>query len=149
LPAMQRRRHAGARPLHVFDYLAVGQIPMILKCIAFLAAALMLTNCCASGNGCAPVAGSPVAWDGLGTAPTEDTQQPEPKKPARAKREIIVGPLDAAPGGQNNKVQPTDQWEKQQAADQDDEARLKRKLVICRSCGAGEKARDDEAGANR
>jgi hypothetical protein len=122
---------------------------MILKCIAFLAAALMLTNSCALGNGCAPVAGSPVAWDGLGIAPTGVTQPAEPRKPARAKHEIIVGPLDAAPGGRNNKVQPTDQWEQQQAADQDDEARLKRKLVICRSCGAGETARDDEAGANR
>jgi hypothetical protein len=122
---------------------------MILKCIAFLAAALMLTNCCASGNGCAPVAGSPVAWKGLGTARTDDTQPPEPKKPARAKREIIVGPLDAAPGGRNNNAQPTDQWEQQQAADQDEEVRLKRKLVICRGCAVGETARDDEAGANR
>jgi hypothetical protein len=122
---------------------------MILKCIAFLAAALTLTNCCASGNGCGPVAGSPVAWDGLGTAPADDTQSPEPKKPAPAKRKIIVGPLDAAPGGGNNKVQPTDQWEQTQAADQDDEARLKRKLVICRSCGNRETAGDDAASANR
>jgi hypothetical protein len=122
---------------------------MILKCIALLAAALMLANCCALGNGCAPVAGSPVAWDGLGTAPTEETQTPEPRKPARTKREIIVGPLDAVPGGPNNKVQPSDQWERQQAADQDDEARLKRQLVICRGCAAGETARNDAASANR
>jgi hypothetical protein len=122
---------------------------MILKCIALLAAALMLTNCCASGNGCAPVAGSPVAWEGLGTAPTEVAQPPEPRKPARTKREIIVGPLGAAPSGQDNKVQPTDQWEQQQAADQDDEARLKRKLVICRGCAPSETERDDAASANR
>ena len=122
---------------------------MILKCIALLAAALMLTNCCASGNGCAPLAGSPVAWDALGTAPTEDTQPLQPRKPARTKREIIVGPLDAAPGVLNNKVQPTDQWEQQQAADQDEEARLKRKLVICRGCAPSETERDDAASANR
>jgi hypothetical protein len=122
---------------------------MILKCIAFLAAALMLANCCASGTGCAPVAGSPVAWDGLGTAPTDDVQPPEPKKPARAKREIIVGPLDAAAGSRNNKVQPTNEWAQQRAADQDDEARLKRKLVICRNCAAGETKGDDTANANR
>jgi hypothetical protein len=121
---------------------------MILKCIALLAAALMLTNCCASGNGCAPVAGSPVAWDGLGIAPTEDTQ-PLDLKPARAKRDIVAGPLEAASGGRKNKVQPTDQWEQQQAADQDEEARLKRKLVICRNCTAGETARDDTASATR
>jgi hypothetical protein len=129
---------------------------MILKCIALLAAALMLAGCCVSGIGCSPmagssVAGSPVAWDGLGTVPTEteDAQPPEPRKPARTKREIIVGPLDAAPAGRNNKVQPADQWAQQQAADKDEEARLKRQLVICRGCAAGETARDDTASANR
>jgi hypothetical protein len=94
------------------------------------------------------VAGSPVAWDGLGTGPTEDTQPPEPEKPARAKREISVSPLGAAPGGRNNKVQPTDQWEQQQAADQDDEATQKRTL-ICHSCAVGETAGDDAASGNR
>ena len=48
-------------------------ITMISKSIAFLVAALMLANCCALGNGCVPAAGSPVAWDGLGAAPTDDT----------------------------------------------------------------------------
>jgi hypothetical protein len=122
---------------------------MILKCIALLAAALMLTNCCTSGNGCAPVAGSQVAREQLGTVPTEVAQPPEPRKPERAKREIIVGPLNAAPGGRDNKVQLTDQWEQQQAADQDDEARLKRKLVICRGCAPSETAREDGADAHR
>jgi hypothetical protein len=124
-------------------------ITMISKCIAFLVAALMLANCCALGNGCAPESGAPIAWDGLGSAPTDDTQpvEPRPKKHARAKREIIVGPLDAAATLQNNKVQPKDQWEQQQAADQDDEARLKRKLMICRTCLAPESARDDAAGS--
>ena len=89
-----------------------------------------------AGNGCAPESGAPIAWDGLGSAPTDDTQpvEPQPRKHARAKREAIVGPLDAAATVQNNKVQPKDQWEQQQAADQDDEARLKRKLVICQAC---------------
>jgi hypothetical protein len=122
---------------------------MILKCIALLAGALMLTNCCTSGNGCAPVAGRQVAREQLGTVPTEVAQLPEPRKPARAKREIIVGPLNAAPGGRDNKVQLTDQWEQQQAADHDDEARLKRKLVICRGCAPSETAREDGADAHR
>jgi hypothetical protein len=118
---------------------------MISKCIAFLVAALMLANCCALGNGCAPESGAPIAWDGLGAAPTDDIQplEPRPKKPARGKREIVVGPLDAATTVQNDKVQPKDPWAKQQAEDQDDEVRLKRKLVICRTCLAGESARDD------
>jgi hypothetical protein len=70
-----------------------------LKCIAFLVAALMLANCCALGNGCAPAGGNPVAWDWLGPAPTDDTQPPElrPKQHVRAKREIILGSLETAP----------------------------------------------------
>jgi hypothetical protein len=118
---------------------------MISKCIAFLVAALMLANCCALGNGCAPESGAPIAWDGLGSAPTDDTQplEPRPRKHARAKQEIIVGPLDAAAAEPNRKVQPKDGWEQQQDADQADEARPKRKLMICRTCLAGESVRDD------
>jgi len=124
---------------------------MISKCIAFLVAALMLADCCALGNGCAPESGAPIAWDGLGSAPTSDTQpvEPQPKKHARAKREIIVGPLDAAATEQNNKVQPKNQWEQEQAADRDDEMRLKRKLMICRNCQAGESARDNATSSSR
>jgi len=124
---------------------------MISKCVAFLAAALMLANCCAMGSGCAPAAGSPVAWDGLGTAPTDDAQPLElrPKQHSRARREIIVGPLDAAATEPDRRVQPKDRWEQQQAADQDDEARLKRKLMICRSCLPGESVRDDTASGSR
>jgi hypothetical protein len=126
-------------------------VTMISRCIAFLVAALVLANCCASGSGCAPAAGSPVAWDGLGQAPGEDAQPVDlrPKPRARAQREIIVGPLDGAMAERGNKVQPKDQWEQQQAADQDDDARLKRKLMICRSCLTGDAARDDAAGGSR
>jgi hypothetical protein len=126
-------------------------IAIISKSIAFLVAALMLANCCASGSGCAPAAGTPVAWDGLGPAPTEEAQSPEarPKPQARAKREIAVGPLDVAATGQNSRFQPRDEWERQQAADQADDAKLKRKLMICRTCLSGETARDDAAGDSR
>ncbi len=118
---------------------------MISRCIGFLVAALMLANCCAVGNGCAPESGAPIAWDGLGPAPTDDThpREPQPKKPKRAKREIIVGPLNAAAAEPISKVLPKDSWEQQRAADQADEVRLKRKLVICRTCLAGESAHDD------
>jgi hypothetical protein len=122
---------------------------MISKSVAFLAASLMLANCCASGSGCAPAAGSPVAWDGLGPAPTEEAQPLELRpKQARAKREI-AGPLDVAATEQNHRVQPRDQWEQEQAAEQADEAKLKRKLMICRTCLTGESARDDAAGDSR
>ena len=124
---------------------------MILKCFAFLIAALTLADCCALGNGCVPVSGAPIAWDGLGTAPTSDAQpgEPQPKKHARTKREIIIGPLDAAATEQNDKVQSKDRWEQEQAADRDDEIRLKRKLVICRDCSAGESARGDATSSSR
>lgn len=128
---------------------------MILKCIAFTVAALTLANCCVSGTGCAPVAGTPVAWDGLGTPPTEAAQPAEarPKPHARAGREIIVGPLGAPASDRNGKAQDKaqlkDAWEQEQAADQADDARLKRKLMICRTCLAGESARDDAASTSR
>jgi hypothetical protein len=122
---------------------------MISKCIAFLVAALMLADCCALGNGCAPESGAPIAWDGLGSAPASDTQpvEPQPKKHARAKREIIVGPVGAAAAEPDRKLQPKGSWEQQQMADQDDEAKLKRKLVICRACLPNEPARDDATGS--
>src|ERR1700692_3263986 len=110
---------------------------MIAKCSLFLFAALMLANCCALGNGCAPASGvPPPAWDGLGSAPSDDTQpvEPPPGKHARANREIIIGPLDAAAAEPTNKAQAKDRWEQEQAADQDDETRLKRKLKICSTC---------------
>jgi hypothetical protein len=124
---------------------------MISRCIGLLVAAQMLAGCCALGNGCAPESGAPIAWDGLGSVPTGDSQPVDlqPKKPARTKREIILGPLDTAATEPNRKVQPKDQWEQQQAADQDEETRLKRKLIICSACSVGETARGDATSSTR
>jgi hypothetical protein len=124
---------------------------MISRCIALLVATLMLAGCCAFGNGCAPESGAPIAWDGLGAAPASDSQPVElqPKKHARAKREIILGPLDAAATEHTRKVQPKDQWEQDQAAEQDDEIRLKRKLMICSNCSTAQPARDDATSGSR
>src|SRR5260370_15566026 len=109
---------------------------MIWKCIAFLVAGLMLANCCALGISCAPQSGAPIAWDGLGPAPTDDTQplEPAPTKPARAKREIIVGPVGVAAAEPDRKLQPKSSWEQQQAPDQADEARLTRNIVLSPPC---------------
>jgi hypothetical protein len=117
---------------------------MILKWLALLVAAFMLAGCCALGNGCAPESGAPVAWDGLGSAPASDTPPVElhPAKRTQAKKEIILGPLDAAGAEQNDKTQPKaqskaqpkGQWEQEQATDQEEDAKLKRQLMICRSC---------------
>jgi hypothetical protein len=121
---------------------------MISKCILFLAAALLLANCCAVGVGCAPPPGASIAWGGPGAGPADDTEplEPQPTKHARARRQITPGPLDAATTVQN-KSQASDRWEQEQAADQAAEARLKRKLTICRACVTNESARDEATGS--
>jgi len=68
------RRHSPA---------AQTDIPMISKSIVFLFSAIALGGCCISGNGCyAPVAGAPIAWDGLGSPPTDvaEVSEDQPKK---------------------------------------------------------------------
>jgi hypothetical protein len=118
---------------------------MISKCILFLAAALLLANCCAVGIGCAPPPGASTAWGGHGTGPAADSELFEPQPTKRVRRQIGPAPLDAA-AGSNAMPQPKDSWEQQQAADQADEARLKRKLTICRACVAEEPAHDQATG---
>jgi hypothetical protein len=51
----------------------------------------MLANCCALGSGCAPPPGASIAWDGVGSAAADDTEpvEPQPKKHARAKRQML------------------------------------------------------------
>ena len=84
---------------------------MISKCIVFLVGSVALAGCCVSGNGCyAPVVGAPtapIAWDGLGSPPTETADVPEsrPKKTTRPKKEIIVGPIGDVSAGANRKSQ--------------------------------------------
>jgi hypothetical protein len=119
---------------------------MISKCILLLAAALLLANCCAVEIGCAPPPGASLAWGGPGAGPAVDSDGIEPQPTKRAKRQIAPGPRDAA-AGPNAKPQPKDSWEQQQAADQTDEARLKRRLTICRACAAGESGRDQATGS--
>jgi hypothetical protein len=71
--------------------------------------------------------------------------EPQPRQHARARRDVSA--LDAA--GERSKAQPNDRWEQEQATDQADEARLKRKLMICRDCQTTGPARDDAAGGSR
>jgi hypothetical protein len=119
---------------------------MIYKPVVFLIAALSLANCCALGTGCVPVAGNAAAWDGLDDAAVEDAQPVElrPKQHARKKRES-----ETALAEPNSKFQSKDSWGQQQAADQIEAARLKRKLTICQSCLPKESPRDDTAGSER
>jgi len=123
------RRHSAA---------AQTDIPMISKSVVFLFSAIALGGCCISGNGCyAPVAGAPIAWDGLGSPPTDvaEVSEDQPKKKkARPRREIIVGPLGDVAGAPSSRSQAGESWAQQEAADQADEIRLKNKLRICSNC---------------
>jgi hypothetical protein len=47
----------------------------------------------------------------------------------------------------NGKVQPKSEWEQQQAAEQADDVRLKRKLIICRDCVIAESAHGEATGS--
>jgi hypothetical protein len=104
---------------------------MISRCFVLLLA-VALTGCCASGVGCnALTPGAPVVWDGLGPAAVENiivdstatgSAVAEHKKSRRAAARV------------DTKSQNGDQFEQQQAADQDADAKLNKQLKICRDC---------------
>jgi hypothetical protein len=77
---------------------------------------------------------------------------PKPTTPNRLSfgRKNLRGPLEKSsslhsmlPRLNQRATFKKDSWEQQQDADQADEARLKRKLLICRTCLAGESERGD------
>jgi hypothetical protein len=122
------------------------------RLIAFVVATLALAGCCASGNGCyVPVPGVPTAWDGAGTRPGEDPA-PRRQRMARPKTEIIVGsierasaeagPLSAAPPSDASAAEKSEAdksrsdrfWAQKDAGEREADARLTRRLMICRDC---------------
>lgn len=127
---------------------------MYTRLMVLLVAGTALTGCCVSGTGCSsPTAsGGPIAWDGLGEAPTENGEPGEQSRPKRRTaarhREVVVGPLhdgspdSAAPtntasknaaSGSSAKAQ-YDAWTKLPNEDPEADARLARQLKICRNC---------------
>ena len=122
---------------------------MISKCIAFLIAALVLSNCCALGGGCAPTGMSPVAMDGDGLGappPEEEAPAPDEVRPNQdmpIKRKKMAASSDATAAGKYHDARGKDQFEMQQAADEADDEKLKRKLVICSDCMPAKSTRDD------
>jgi hypothetical protein len=98
---------------------------MSTRFIALLVAGAALSGCCASGTGCyAPTNGTPIAWDGLGDAPTANGElgsENRPKRRTARNREIVVGPLSESPA----------RSEEGREAD----AKLARRIKICRDCG--------------
>ena len=112
---------------------------MISKYIALVFASTALAGCCLSPNGCyAPLPGAPVAWDGLGTAPTETettgATEDRPRKTARVKKEIIIGPIGAAAAEPKPKLTGREAFLQQEAADRVEEEKLTKKLKICSDC---------------
>jgi hypothetical protein len=127
---------------------------MMLRYPLLLIAGLMLGSCCLSGNCYAPVAGSaPAAGpmgvattsgpadvattsapDGLGASPMDEPQADLPAKPRKTaqRRRGTYGESDASAASRYR----GDSFEEQEAADRADEARLKRKLIICQNCAS-------------
>jgi hypothetical protein len=113
---------------------------MLTRFMVLLVAGTALAGCCASGTGCSttPMAGAPIAWDGLGEPPTANDAPPgEEKRPAKRKtarnREIILGPLNGAPAQSDAKAR-YDEWTRQPNEDVEADARLARQTKICRGC---------------
>jgi hypothetical protein len=107
--------------------------------MVLLVAGTALAGCCASGTGCSttPMAGAPIAWDGLGEPPTANDATGEEKRPAKRKtarsREIILGPLNGAPAQSDAKAR-YDEWTRQPNEDVEADARLARQTKICKGC---------------
>jgi hypothetical protein len=119
---------------------------MISKCAAYVFAALALAGCCASGTTCdAPAVGPHAAWDGLGPA-SDDNVKPSVAKPTKVSRpkDVSVRPIADVSG--ERMPQSKDEWERQQAADKADEARLSKKMIICRGCSAASSQGEDATG---
>jgi hypothetical protein len=127
-----------------------GGAMMQTRLIALLIAGTALTGCCATGSGCnTPVPGAPIAWDGLGEAPTGNGEQGEENRPKRRtahNREIILGPLIEAPPNETSvqtSVQTStrsdatarhEEWTRLPTEDSEADAKLARRLKICRGC---------------
>lgn len=114
---------------------------MIARTALLLAAGLMLGSCCLSGNCYAPVTGmangagvAATALDGLGPDPADEPQAdappPRPRKTAQRRRD--ADSIEASSASRYR----GDAYEEQLAADKADEARLKRKLIICQNCAS-------------
>jgi hypothetical protein len=133
---------------------------MISRCLVLVFGAVALAGCCMSGTGCyAPVAGAPIAWDGLGSPPTDEAAdlnpdvaegtEARPRKKTRPKREIIVGPLGGVSSAANPKSRASEEWAQQEAADQADDIKLKKQLKICSNCMASPARGDTADGMSR
>jgi hypothetical protein len=124
---------------------------MTSKWIALLFSAIALAGCCASGSGCyAPVAGTPVAWDGLGPPPDDQPRvvtekgviEEQPKRAAKP----VVKPNGGGTAASAIKPHSDEWWAQKDAEDRDAEKALTRKLIICRGCSSSSTKEDGATG---
>jgi hypothetical protein len=131
-----------------------GNGPMALpRLIVFVLAALPLAGCCMSGSGCYVATEGPLsAWDGRGTppdgvAPAPEQQSMAPQQPktrmSQPKTDVTIGPITRARADATPRTER--EWAEKEAADRDDDARLAKRLMICRDCMPS--ARDRNAAA--
>jgi hypothetical protein len=117
-------------------------IPNVVACV-FVAVAL--AGCCASNTGCeTPMPASPVAWDGLGKAPSDATSETDPKFKKPPKREIVAAPIGEVLGNATPRTKK--EWDKQEDTNRADDAKLAKQLMICQGCSPPAKRNDEAAG---
>jgi hypothetical protein len=125
---------------------------MTSKWIALLFSAIALAGCCASGTGCyAPVAGTPVAWDGLGPPPDDQPRvvtaagviEEQPRRPAKP----AIRPNGGGTAASAIKPHSDEWWAQKEAEDRNAEKALARKLIICRGCSSSSTKEDGPTGS--
>lgn len=100
-------------------------------CAAVFVSALSLGGCCLSGSGCyTPQPASQTSWDGLGQPPEENTAAAAPKPPLPRAADSRDDQPRPASDGRNKSAS----WQDDDAQLQSDDARVKRKLIICHGC---------------
>jgi hypothetical protein len=105
-------------------------------CAASLLVALSLGGCCLSGSGCnAPQPTALTNWDDELDQPPEEAAVPAAPKQHVDKRAKAQKAKSASESANS-----ANSWEEDQQAAADD-ARLKRKLIICQNCGTGSATR--------
>jgi hypothetical protein len=99
-------------------------------CAAVSLAALPLGGCCLVESGCnAPIAAARADWDGL--------HQPAVEEPPSAAQKQRISSRVRSQGQQTKSPDNPamgDSWEEEDARQQSDDLRLKRKLIICQGC---------------
>lgn len=86
--------------------------------------------------------GPNVAWDGLGPAPEDITPA---RKTVPRPRKNAVQPNSEVPS--DSRPQTKDEWQKQEAQNRADDARLASKLKICSGCSTAPDRADGSTGS--